>query len=157
MPQKKRTTPKHPKSAGKPAARRTAPSGRGSSPDATSSKELLLETAVKVGDAELRKVIQERERIVTKAASGPPLNRLVGDIRLILSLLQDYASGKYREIPFGAVAAMTGAMVYVLSPVGLIPDIIPGLGLVDDAAVVAACLQLVANDIARYRAHQARQ
>lgn len=155
MPPKKKTARRHPKSISKPAARRTAPPGRGTSLDATSSKELLLETTVKVGEAELKQVIQERERIVTKAA-GKPLDRFLEDIKLILALLQDYASGQYREVPFGAIAAMTGAMSYVLSPVGLIPDIIPGIGLVDDAAVVAACLKLVANDIARYRAQRAR-
>jgi uncharacterized membrane protein YkvA (DUF1232 family) len=40
----------------------------------------------------------------------------------------------------------------VLSPVDLIPDFIPGIGLIDDAAVVVACLNLIQSDFEAYKA-----
>jgi len=42
-------------------------------------------------------------------------------------------------------------LLYVLSPVDLVPDIIPFLGYLDDAAVVAACVRLIRNEIDVYQ------
>ncbi len=50
------------------------------------------------------------------------------------------------------MAAIVAALLYVLSPVDLIPDAIPIIGMVDDALVVAACLKLVKQDLADFEA-----
>jgi hypothetical protein len=39
----------------------------------------------------------------------------------------------------------------LFSPIDLIPDFIRGFGLVDDAAVIASCLKLVAYQAEKYR------
>ena len=39
----------------------------------------------------------------------------------------------------------------ILNPLDLIPDALPVLGLLDDAAVVSACLALVEQDLYAYR------
>jgi uncharacterized membrane protein YkvA (DUF1232 family) len=46
---------------------------------------------------------------------------------------------------------MAGALLYVFSPIDAIPDFIPGLGIVDDAAVVAALLDCIHADPQRYK------
>ena len=40
---------------------------------------------------------------------------------------------------------------YVLNPFDLVPDFIPLVGQIDDAAVVAACLLMVRQDLHRYK------
>jgi uncharacterized membrane protein YkvA (DUF1232 family) len=42
-------------------------------------------------------------------------------------------------------------LLYVLNPFDLVPDALPLLGLLDDAAVVSACLSLVEQDLRDYR------
>jgi uncharacterized membrane protein YkvA (DUF1232 family) len=42
-------------------------------------------------------------------------------------------------------------LLYVLDSFDLIPDFIPGLGQIDDAAVFAACLLLVRKDLQKYK------
>lgn len=45
------------------------------------------------------------------------------------------------------IALILAALGYAVSPIDLIPDVIPVVGLSDDAAVLAATAAAVANDI----------
>ena len=49
------------------------------------------------------------------------------------------------------------ALLYVLSPIDLIPDFIPVVGYVDDALVVAVCIKLVQADLDKYRDWKLKQ
>jgi uncharacterized membrane protein YkvA (DUF1232 family) len=122
------------KTAGGQPARKTRPR-----PNQKKSKELLMETAAGVRDAE------------GKAASGGALDRFLDDIKTMIAMVRAYASRSYREMPIGTVAAIAGALLYVLTPIDFIPDFIAGVGLVDDAAVVRACLKLVGYDVKKFR------
>jgi len=55
------------------------------------------------------------------------------------------------EVPIGSIMAIISTLTYFVSPVDLIPDTIPGLGYVDDTAIIATCLALVNSDIAEYK------
>lgn len=47
--------------------------------------------------------------------------------------------------------AIISALTYFISPVDVIPDAVPGLGYMDDATVITACLALVHSDLAEYQ------
>lgn len=74
------------------------------------------------------------------------------EFQLLVGMLRDYIQGSYRQIPFGSVAAVAAAVLYLACPVDSIPDFIPGLGYVDDAAVLMTCLRMVRRDVEVYRA-----
>jgi uncharacterized membrane protein YkvA (DUF1232 family) len=62
--------------------------------------------------------------------------RIVPDVvRLGRALMTD------GETPTNAKVAVLGMLIYLLSPIDLIPDFIPGLGQLDDVVVVALVLR----------------
>lgn len=73
------------------------------------------------------------------------------ELRLLISMLRDYIRGAYREVPFGTMAAIAAAVLYFASPVDVIPDFIPGVGFIDDAAVLMLCLKMIRTDLHAYR------
>ena len=110
----------------------------------------LMAVSAKVGDEDIKRLLKNKKKLEDMSRKGP-LESFFDDIKMMFSMVKDYASRSYTDIPFGTIAAIAGSLLYVLSPIDLIPDFIPGIGLVDDAAVVAACLRLVKIDIDKYR------
>jgi uncharacterized membrane protein YkvA (DUF1232 family) len=112
---------------------------------------IITKEAQKVTPQDVEKVLNKSEEIRRQFESEGPLGKFVNDCKLFLALVKDYWHGKYRRIPYWTIAAIVVALLYVLNPLDLIPDFIPGLGQVDDAAVVAACLLLVRKDLHKYK------
>ena len=79
------------------------------------------------------------------------LGRLIGDLKLYVSLIKDHRSGAYKKFPFLSVAGIVFTLAYVISPIDLIPDYIIGIGQIDDAAVVGFCLYLLRKDVRKYK------
>jgi len=102
-------------------------------------------------EEDLNNVLEDEEEIKSKFESKGKLQRYVDDAQLLFNLLRDYANGNYKEVPFNVVAAIGGALLYVLSPIDLIPDFIPIVGYLDDAAVIAFCLNLIEKDLISYK------
>ena len=51
-------------------------------------------------------------------------------------MLKDFFTKKYTEVPVGTITAIAGSLLYVLSPIDIIPDFILGVGYIDDAAII---------------------
>ena len=75
-------------------------------------------------------------------------------VKLFFELLKAYLNREYREVPIGTIAAIVGALAYVLCPLDLIPDFIPGIGYIDDAGVLALCIKLVKTDLDKFQAYR---
>ncbi|MDO5607144.1 MAG: YkvA family protein [Capnocytophaga sp.] len=99
----------------------------------------------------LQEVLGKEPELQNRFSKNRPMNQYFNDFKLFFSLLKDYFAGRYKNVPWRTIAAIGGTLIYVLSPVDFIPDIIPILGFTDDAAVFAFCLKMVAGDIQEYR------
>lgn len=62
-------------------------------------------------------------------------------------LLRAYASGSYREIPTASLVSIIAAIIYLVMPADLIPDILFSFGLLDDAALIGWILSSVRGDV----------
>ncbi|GAA4352286.1 hypothetical protein GCM10023185_11790 [Hymenobacter saemangeumensis] len=58
-------------------------------------------------------------------------------LQTLFRLIKASMSGEYTGVPGTTVAAAVAVLIYFLSPIDLIPDFIPVLGLLDDVALVA--------------------
>jgi len=112
---------------------------------------IVKKEADRVTDQDIEKALAKSEEIRNRFAIGGPLGKFVEDFKLLIAVVRDYRRGMYRKIPFWTIAAIVGALLYVLNPLDLIPDFLPLLGQIDDAAVVAACLLMVRQDLHKYK------
>ena len=86
---------------------------------------------------------QAEEKLKTIPTVGEGLSY----IPTFLDMLRCYVTGEYREIPTGTLIALCAMMLYFISPIDLIPDFIPIVGLLDDAGIAIAGLTLVKSDL----------
>jgi uncharacterized membrane protein YkvA (DUF1232 family) len=54
-------------------------------------------------------------------------------------------------VPYWAIGAVTLALLYVINPVDVLPDVILGVGYLDDATVIAFCLRLIETELEKYK------
>lgn len=99
-------------------------------------------------DIDIAKVTQRAQEIEAKL---PRLRKVMESAQVVLSLVKDYWAGNYREVPYWVISAGALALLYVLNPADVIPDVIIGVGYLDDATVVAFCLKLIERELDRYK------
>jgi len=114
--------------------------------------EFVKAGASKITEVDLAKAVEKGDEIWGKVTSHGPLAKFIEDIKLLIDLISDYYTGKYKSIPWWALSAIVFTLLYVLNPFDLIPDFIPIIGYVDDAAVVGICLRLCHEELQRYKA-----
>jgi uncharacterized membrane protein YkvA (DUF1232 family) len=71
------------------------------------------------------------------------------DFRLLYKMITDPS---FALKPF-TWALIAGALAYVIMPIDVIPDFIPGLGWLDDIFVLSATMAKLSEEISRYNIH----
>jgi uncharacterized membrane protein YkvA (DUF1232 family) len=80
-----------------------------------------------------------------------PIARVWDELMTFIRLIRSWAGGAYRQAPWKSVALIIGAILYFVSPIDAIPDIIPLLGFADDAFIIAFVMRQVRKDVAAFR------
>ncbi len=65
-------------------------------------------------------------------------------------VVRDYANGTYRNVSWRAIAALAAAILYVVSPIDLVPDFLGPLGFTDVVLVLALTWGLVKRELRTY-------
>ena len=99
-------------------------------------------------EKDMEKLKAERETAERKSTH---LDEQFESFRLTWSLLQDYWSGDYKNIPWKLAASIGFAVTYLVSPLDIIPDFLPLLGFTDDAAVFALVISSFQSELDTYR------
>ncbi len=147
---------KSPSKPAKTTKRLTAKPSDKRIPSPAKARKIVEAGAKKITEKDIEKVHKKSKEINEQFTKGP-LREYMDNAKLLLDIVSDYWTGKYREIPYWSIAAIVFTLLYVLSPIDLIPDFIPVIGLLDDAAVVSICLFLVLQDLREYEAWKMNQ
>ncbi|NRT20204.1 uncharacterized membrane protein YkvA (DUF1232 family) [Hymenobacter sp. 9A] len=74
------------------------------------------------------------------------------DVALALvRLVRRYASGDYRQISTTTIVSGLAVLLYVLSPIDLIPDFIPVIGFLDDLSLISWFVGKFQGEITKFR------
>lgn len=79
------------------------------------------------------------------------------DLMLLFRMLKAYATGRYRRIPWQSLLLAVAAVLYFLLPLDFIPDWIPVVGFLDDAAVIAWTISSIGDDLKDFGDWEAEQ
>ncbi len=79
-----------------------------------------------------------------------PLGEIWDKVQLLFSLLRDWISGTYKEIPLNSITMVIIGLIYFVVPLDIIPDWIPGIGVIDDAFILGLVIKQIANDLEDY-------
>ncbi len=103
------------------------------------------------GDDAIR-VALEKEGYVNKLSEKGSLAKEKENISNFFNMLKDNGKDGF-ELSKSALPIIIGTLIYVISPIDLVSDLIPFLGLLDDTAIVAAAAAtgIIADEIARYK------
>lgn len=83
----------------------------------------------------------------TVSTKGQALKAYLEDLQLAYKMLRDPNFQLEREKKITVIIAL----LYIISPIDLIPDGIPFLGMLDDVLVAGYALKQVADELARYK------
>ncbi len=115
----------------------------------------LFETYKAKADALLQQkqiVLDHLNNALQKLAEkSPRAKNFFDDLKDFIQMITFWVEGKYEELPYKSAVLVFGAILYFLNPFDLIPDVIPGLGFTDDAAVIGFVVKSVSDDLQKFR------
>lgn len=72
-------------------------------------------------------------------------------LTLMTNYVKDVASGRYKEYNKTHLTLIVAAILYVVSPLDIIPDFLIVAGLVDDAAIIAWAFNEMSKELSKYK------
>lgn len=91
------------------------------------------------------------DKLASKNSPDNKFKQLFDVASTLVRLVRSYVSGEYREVATGTIVSGFAVLLYVLSPIDLVPDFIPVLGFLDDLSLISWFLGKFQHEIARYR------
>jgi uncharacterized membrane protein YkvA (DUF1232 family) len=89
--------------------------------------------------------------VARKGGSRGVMSRLREQLALLRQLCVAWWKGEYRAVSVQAMVSIVAALLYFLSPLDALPDWIPGLGFIDDVAVLSWVFRKWSAELAAFR------
>lgn len=126
----------------------------GPDPDHPRVREALREAERVLGaPRRLRPLLDRAARKLSgRGAAAGAFAAVREDAATTLELLRCWRAGTYRDVSHGTLVMFAGALVYLVMPIDAVPDAIPGLGLLDDAAVLRLIVERFRSELGAFRA-----
>ena len=79
---------------------------------------------------------------------------LVESVQRLVRLVKAYAGGTYRGVDKSNMVLVVAAILYFLSPIDIIPDYIPVVGLLDDITLITWIITTLGEELDRFEAYE---
>ncbi|GAB3642403.1 YkvA family protein [Spirosoma arcticum] len=83
--------------------------------------------------------------------SGANVAAFREQLSVVTRLLKAYASGTYRQLPWKTLIRIIAVLIYFVSPIDILPDFLPIIGLTDDIALMLWLFSGMGDDIEKFR------
>ena len=103
-----------------------------------------------------KKLISNPQKIMTllsslsSSISKTGLNEIKDYLILMRDYLRDVIRGNYKEYNHKKLILVVAAIIYVVTPFDLFPDLIPG-GLIDDVSIALWVIKEVGDELDKYK------
>lgn len=102
-------------------------------------------------DEKTEKMLQSFEK---RLKLIPKIGGWASDIAVMLSMIRAYVKKQYNDVPTMSILLAIAAVIYVVNPFDIVPDVLPIVGYVDDAAAITMVLQSLHIDLKKYKEWQ---
>lgn len=103
-----------------------------------------------INDGDVEILIDNEEKIEKKLAGANSLSKYVEICKIMIGMVKDMKRGTYTSVPWLVIATIVMVLLYVLNPLDIVPDFIPGVGYIDDLAVLSLGMGWIETDIHKY-------
>ncbi|MDN3725461.1 YkvA family protein [Aequorivita sp. SDUM287046] len=114
------------------------------------SEAYVEDEVAKIKDEDVEIVLDNEEAINKKFSGANTLSKYAELGKIMVGMLKDVKNGVYPQVPWFTVATVVLALLYVVNPMDIIPDFIPGIGYIDDMAVLSIGVGWIESDLHRY-------
>ena len=91
------------------------------------------------------------DKLADKESKTNKFKQLFEVALTLVRLVRSFVTGEYREISTRTVVSGLAVLLYVLSPIDVVPDFIPVLGFLDDLSLVSWFIGKFQVEITRFR------
>lgn len=104
-------------------------------------------------------LLGDKSKVAALLASLAPymqkggLQKIQSQLKLLSGYVSDIIHGRYKDYSTSALLLAVGAILYVVSPLDIVPDVLVGLGFIDDVAIVTWAISQLNKELAKYESH----
>ncbi|MDR5591795.1 YkvA family protein [Christiangramia sp. SM2212] len=114
------------------------------------NEDLVKTEVAKIDEDDVTIAMDSQEEVDAKINNSGLLQKYSELAKVMYGMLKDYRRGVYNKVPWFTIATIAFSFLYILNPLDIIPDFVPGLGYIDDMAIITFGLRFIQSDIHNY-------
>ena len=92
-------------------------------------------------------LVQRVTARIKQVGAKDSLGEVYQKVQLLVRMVKAYAKGQYPTLPWKSLVSIVATLIYLVSPIDVIPDFLPVIGFTDDIALVFWLFNSINDDI----------